>query len=219
MTPTDGLHDLREEVLEQTWNLCERGDATLTALARAAGEDVQSTAEQLAIDGLIEIDGESVTLTDEGEREARHVVRANRLAARLLTDLLEQPPESVEAMACRLEHAITPALADALCTMLGHPPNDQEGRPIPRGGCCDQLRTEVGPVIRPVTELSPGEQGRVTFVHSRIAERLEQLSALGLVPGTTVRLKQLRPATVLEIGETTIALARDVAADVYVKPA
>ncbi len=219
MTPVEGLHDLREEVLEQTWNLSEGGAATLTALARAAGEDVQATAEQLAIDGLIAIDGDAVSLTAAGEQEARHVVRANRLAARLLSDLLEQPPEQVEAMACRLEHAITPALADALCTMLGHPPTDPEGRPIPRGACCDQLRTEVGPVVRPVTQLTPGEAGRVTFVHSRFGERLEQLASLGLVPGTSVRLKQLRPATVLEIGETTIALARDVAADVFVKPA
>ncbi|MBI4081816.1 MAG: ferrous iron transport protein A [Candidatus Lambdaproteobacteria bacterium] len=51
------------------------------------------------------------------------------------------------------------------------------------------------------------------------AARMGQLSALGLVPGTTVRLRQRQPSVIVELGESTLALDSEVADDIFVKPA
>jgi Fe2+ transport system protein FeoA len=45
---------------------------------------------------------------------------------------------------------------------------------------------------------------------------LMKLSQLGLVPGAEVRIQQSRPAAIVRIGETTIALQRAVARLVHV---
>ena len=214
------FHDIREELLEQAWNLIEEGTPSLSALKqRAGGDKCDSVIKELCVEGLLSVVDESVCLTDRGREMARHVVRANRIAARLITDLLELPSGLIEEHACRLEHAISPQLADSLCTILGHPPTAPDGRAIPRGRCCESLRDQVSAVIRPLGDLEPGESGRITYIHPRFVERLDSLSVLGIIPGTDIRLKQCHPSVVVEVGETTLALDRDVARDIFVKPA
>jgi Fe2+ transport system protein FeoA len=46
-----------------------------------------------------------------------------------------------------------------------------------------------------------------------------KLSHLGLVAGAAVAVQQSRPATVVRVGETTVALQRAVAAAVHVRVA
>jgi len=43
------------------------------------------------------------------------------------------------------------------------------------------------------------------------------LSALGLIPGSIVKLAQKRPSFVLEIGETALALDEEIVREIYVK--
>lgn len=216
MKGVPGFHEPREEILERVWTLTEEGGATREALA-GLGE-VGAVIDGLVEEGLLEANNGSLRLTDAGDGVARHVVRAHRLAARLLIDLLELPVESIENLACRLEHAISPELADSLCTLLGHPPSAPNGRPIPRGSCCQKLTHDVGALVLQLPELDIGSGGRITFIHPRFTARLEQLSALGLVPGTDVRLRQRHPSIVVDVGETTLALDADVARDIFVKP-
>jgi DtxR family Mn-dependent transcriptional regulator len=214
-----GFHEPREEILEAVWTLSEQGGATVeTILEIGDASETRAVIDELANEGLLTTDNGDVALTSEGETVARHVVRAHRLAARLLTDLLELPGASIESLACRLEHAISPELADSLCTLLGHPPTAPNGRPIPRGTCCQVTSSDVGALVLQLPQLDLGTRGRITFIHPRFAGRLEQLSSLGLVPGTDVHLRQQHPSVVVEVGETTLALDRDVARDIFVKP-
>ena len=46
---------------------------------------------------------------------------------------------------------------------------------------------------------------------------MRRLGTLGVMPGAAVKVRQKRPAYVLEIGQTTIALERELAAEIYVK--
>lgn len=48
-------------------------------------------------------------------------------------------------------------------------------------------------------------------------ERVVKLSSLGVMPGVRVLLLQRRPAVVLQIAETTIALDGEVADDILVE--
>ncbi|HHT9152005.1 MAG TPA: FeoA family protein, partial [Candidatus Hypogeohydataceae bacterium YC40] len=47
--------------------------------------------------------------------------------------------------------------------------------------------------------------------------RLDRLSSLGLLPGTTIRVHQKQPTLVITMGETKIALDEDIARDIYVR--
>jgi DtxR family Mn-dependent transcriptional regulator len=47
---------------------------------------------------------------------------------------------------------------------------------------------------------------------------MDRLAALGVIPGSTLRLHQRSPSYVIEVGETTIALDPEIAGEIYVKP-
>ena len=69
-----------------------------------------------------------------------------------------------------------------------------------------------------LADLRPGQSAVVVEIGTEESGRLLRLAALGLVPGCTVRVQQRRPAYVIWVGETLLSLAREVAADIYVRP-
>jgi len=70
----------------------------------------------------------------------------------------------------------------------------------------------------PLTELAPGERGRVVAVRPAThQDRLVRLSTLGVVPGAVVELEQLRPAAILRIAETTFVVETEIASEIYVE--
>ena len=70
----------------------------------------------------------------------------------------------------------------------------------------------------PVTRLKPGTAATVVRVGTAEAGRAVRLSSLGLVPGARLIVVQRRPAVVLRIGETTIAIDEEVADEIFVDP-
>lgn len=60
-------------------------------------------------------------------------------------------------------------------------------------------------------DLQPGQSAEVAKIDSEDSGRLLKLSALGLVPGSRVRLQQRYPAFVVWVGETQLSLDREVA--------
>lgn len=75
----------------------------------------------------------------------------------------------------------------------------------------------AAPPAVPLTTLRPGRAGTVAAVRSTEPGRVVRLSSLGVVPGAVVTLVQMRPAVVLRIGETSLAVDRDVADDIFVE--
>ena len=64
-----------------------------------------------------------------------------------------------------------------------------------------------------------GVEGEIVHVTAREPRQRVRLSNLGLVPGASVVLQQLRPAAVVHVGETTLALDPEIAAQIYVRRA
>ena len=82
------------------------------------------------------------------------------------------------------------------------------------------LRQETPPEdqcahVRPVSELAPGESSEVFSLGAQ-ASRRSALSAFGLVPGTDITVVQQRPACVVRVGETELALDREIAREILV---
>ncbi len=208
----------QDEILELVWTLREEGRATRSQLLlRTEEKQPEVLLHELFSAGLLEEAGEEVRLTRPGEERARVIIRRHRLAEVLLNNLFDLDNSQVESSACKFEHILTKTVTESVCTFLGHPPVCPHGRPIPRGECCDKIRTEIKPLVTRLSEAILGDEVRIVFITPKSRKRLEKLSSLGIVPGSRLRLLQRNPSFVLEIGETTIAVDKEITDEIYVK--
>ena len=209
-----------EHAFLEVWTLREEGSATRTQLLRRTEEDEpEKILEELSTAGLLEASGDDIRLTRPGEERARVIIRRHRLAEVLLNNLFDLDNSQMESTACKFEHILTKAVTESVCTFLGHPPVCPHGRPIPRGECCDKIRTEIKPLVTRLSDAVLSEEIRIVFITPKSRKRLEKLSALGIVPGSRIRLLQRNPSFVMEIGETTVAVDKEITDEIYVKRA
>lgn len=77
--------------------------------------------------------------------------------------------------------------------------------------------TKEADEARPLSELRPGQKGRVLRIDTNDGRRLEQLSSLGIVPDAVLRLVQKAMAAVVQVGETEVAIDPGIARQIYVQ--
>lgn len=207
-----------DELLELIWILREEGEPSLRELLNLPGtEDPKRTVGEMIDEGLIELDDDRIILTKRGEEEAKEITRRHRLAERLLSEIFLIGEKDMESSACQFEHILTPDVTERICTFLGHPPICPHGKPIPPGECCTKFRTEVKPLVVPLANLELGRSAKITFISPRYAARLDKLCSLGILPGNTIKLRQKKPSYVIEVDQTTIALEKEIAEEIFVK--
>lgn len=213
------MHKDVEEILELIWTFKERDlPAERELVVRDSKVDGTSAyLEEMLRDKFIEQTGHILTLTPEGDAIGESVIRRLRLAEWLLSNVLELDKDEWEGSACEFEHILSREVTDSICTFLGHPPTCPHGKTIPKGDCCKTFSKEIKPLVLSVTELAPGERGRVVFIAPKHHDRLDRLSSLGLVPGVVVKLHQKQPTYVLDIGETSIAIDFEIAKEIFVR--
>lgn len=208
----------QDEILELIWTLREENRSTKPRLLEKSEEDrPERLLDELAAAGLVELSGDDLRLTRTGEERARGIIRRHRLAEVLLQNLFDLDPVQTESSACKFEHILTTPVTESVCTFLGHPPVCPHGRQIPRGECCDRIRTEIHPLVTRLSDAALGDGVRIVFITPKSRKRLEKLSSLGIVPGSRLHLLQRNPSYVLQIGETTVAVDRDITDEIYVK--
>ncbi len=71
--------------------------------------------------------------------------------------------------------------------------------------------------VRAVSALAPGETATVVCLGERNGSRYGTLSVFGVVAGAQVTLVQRRPACVVRIGETELALDPEIAEELLVR--
>jgi DtxR family Mn-dependent transcriptional regulator len=215
----DGVEEERiDELLELIWTLREKGVSDLDHLLETTQDvEARSIIRKMIKDDLFQVEGNRMILKERGEEKAREIIRRHRLTERLLSEIFEMSEEEVEEEACKLEHILSPGVTESVCTFLGHPPTCIHGKPIPRGECCAKFKKEMKPLVTPLEELGLGEEGRIVFIAPKSHQRLDRLSTLGIVPGSILRMHQKNPSYVLQIGETTLALDKDIVKNIYVK--
>jgi len=205
-----------DELLEIIWTLREDGNLSWDNVVQSCSlEGCETILQQLAKDGWITIKGQELELLPKGEKRARELVRRHRLSLRMFYDLFAL--DGAEAEACKFEHILSPEVTDSVCTLLGHPPNSPDGKPIPRGECCAMFRQEMTPLVRPLADLMPGDRAKIVFITPGSHSRLDRLSAMGVVPGSTIKLHQKRPSYVIQIGETMVAVDKEITREIFVK--
>ncbi len=207
-----------DEVLELIWTLREEGDANMERVLACSEEaDTSSILKQLESEGLITKDNGGIDFTEEGRGRASGLIRRHRLAECLLSQLFDLEDNHIESSACDFEHILSDRVTESVCTFLGHPPYCPHDKEIPRGDCCKKFRKEVTPLVIRLSDAQVVKKYRIVFIMPRQKKRLERLSTIGLLPGTTLSLIQKKPSYVIQIGETMIAVDQGIADEIYIK--
>ena len=132
---------LRENILKVLYQLGESGDDfskaySLEDILRRryfSEKRLRQGIRQLRRLGLIHWSEELISLSSEGLKEGRRVVRIHRLWETYLTVHLKLPSDHVHEDADAIEHIITPEIEKELEQYLSHPVSDPHNSPIPYG--------------------------------------------------------------------------------------
>jgi DtxR family transcriptional regulator, Mn-dependent transcriptional regulator len=216
------LTQRKDEILEAVFTEREVGRDAVGDVLVAASRELTAGAspvdlEALSRDGLVTVQDGRVALTERGEKRARDLMRRHRLTERLFRDLLDVAERVMEEQACALEHILSVEATDSVCTLLGHPPTCPHGKAIPPGACCGAVQKTVRPLVTGLPSFVLGTPGRIVFIAPKFHDRMDRLAALGVIPGSEIRLHQRSPSYVIEVGETTIALDPEIAREIFVK--
>ena len=214
-TPDQEEH---EEALSLIWLHKEKGHCQREKVRESLDKSIrEGVLDKIVRGGWARYEEDRVELTDKGEQGAADVIRRSRLAERMLTDVFTLSEDQMEEGACRMEHILSGGLADAICTLLGHPEACPHGKPIPRGRCCDESREGIEAVMQPLDRLKDGDSGRVAYLTFPDKPDTQRLMSMGVVPGADIRLEQRTPAFVVAVGENTVAMEASVARGVFVR--
>lgn len=216
-----------EEILEALWTAAEEEKgAEAVSLSSPHQEQplidlplMKQALEEARAQGLVTDKERALELTERGRSLAQKVVRRHRLSERLFQDICDLESKEAESSACTFEHLLSPDATDSVCILLGHPSTCPHGKAIPPGECCMKGTEEARPLVIPATRLREGEEATVAYLSTRARSRLERVATLGILPGSKVILLQRRPAYVLRVDETQLALDEDIVREVYVRPA
>jgi DtxR family transcriptional regulator, Mn-dependent transcriptional regulator len=207
-----------EEALGVIWRRRELGVKEKSAILPEINSGVSSSAYGVLLQGdYVREENNDIALTPRGETLAKDITRRQRLAERLLTDVLSLDHSSVESNACQLEHILSPEVSASICTLLGHPKECPHGSSIPMGDCCTRAENRVESIVVPLDKMSAGDEGKVAYLALHNHPELHKLLSLGVVPGTQLRLHQTYPTFVLELGDIQLALEETVAKNIYVR--
>ncbi|MDP3791702.1 MAG: metal-dependent transcriptional regulator [Candidatus Omnitrophota bacterium] len=208
-----------EEALSIVWDEREKNvfseQSLRPRIVDKVGEDILDT---LIKEGYITLDNsKAVRFTIKGEGLARDITRRQRLAERLLIDVLELGRREMDYQACEFEHILSKEVEESICTLLGHPKECPHGLPIPSGDCCRKAKDYLESVVVSLSKLSAGEAARIVYVLTREHPQLHKLMAFGVTPGAKVFVHQVSPSFVIQVDQTQVALESEIAKEIFVK--
>jgi DtxR family Mn-dependent transcriptional regulator len=182
--------------------------ADIASLLGVKAPSVTGMLKRLAEAGwIVYTPGDGATLTADGLREARRVIRRHRLIELFLTQVLHLDWSEVDAEAEALEHAISPRLEQAIAAHLGEPVEDPHGHPIPNAAGEMTHRD-----LRRLSEYRSGEVVVVREVQDDNPARLRHWRDHGFVPGAVVRILSYQPLDDLfevEVAGRTVRLGSE----------
>ncbi|MFH1772051.1 MAG: metal-dependent transcriptional regulator [Candidatus Omnitrophota bacterium] len=206
-----------EEALSCIWEYEERRISDSEEIKNRLYETGLCVYEDMIEAGYIRQSGNKVSFTDKGSKLAKDVIRRQRLAERLLIDVLEIKKESVDSIACEFEHIISQEVEKSICILLGHPKICPHGSRIPAGDCCRAQQPSVASIVVTLDKLKSGETSKVVYMVTHGHPELHKLLSLGVVPGVVIKIHQTFPTFVIEVDQQQIALDSEIAREIYVK--
>ena len=190
----------------------------VAAVAGRLGVTAVSASEMLKRLGdqgyISHIPYKGVVLTDEGRSVANSIIRRQRLWECFLVNELHMSWIGAYEAACRLEHATSNVMAEALAGYLGHPDTCPHGNPIPPGG--------PGPVMlpgEPLSTMQPGSVVRVTGIQPTETDVYAYLKERGILPRADLVVLARAPLDgplTVRVGDRPVVIGLGVAALIHV---
>lgn len=210
-----------QEYLECIFEMQEEGATILQArLSERLGvtpATVSQAVRRLLSEGLIQMQGRKINLTERGMEVATPLVRRHRLAERLLTDILEIPWYRAHEEAHAWEHVMSPEVEQKILEKTGAT-TCPHGNPIP-GMAPPYVRSE----LVPLTELAEGQQGTLSLLTEDVelvTDILRYFQDQGLMPGATVQVAMIAPdgTRTLSVDGKRASLGPTLADNLWVAP-
>ena len=206
----------KDEHIERLYYMKEENKDSIAALKNAMNENYNAAIiDELSSEDMVQLsqDSSKIALTEKGTGYAQQLIRAHRLAERLLYDVLGG---DFESGACEFEHTVTLELVDSICILLGHPKTCPHGSPIPQGQCCKESRRTAQSSVIPLVELEVGQSARVAYINCKSDQQLHKIDSLCIRPGVIATLHQRYPTYVVECEGSNIAMDQQIAANICV---
>ena len=146
------------------------------------------------------------------------MIRRHRLAERLLMDILNVRGDSGHSKACQFEHLLNEGVDMKVCTMLNHPLTCPHGKTIPPGDCCLEAKKSGDLGVVPLTELKSNKEGTIAYIQTEDNRKMQKLVAMGVLPGTRIRLLQSFPSYIFRVGYSEFAIDANMAREIFVSP-
>lgn len=179
------------DYVKVVWELAGSDAASTTEIAArlsVAPASVTKMLGRLQELGLVRYERyRGASLTGKGRAEALRLLRRHRLIETFLLEHLGYSWQDVHEEAEKLEHAVSDNFTERLAEFLGHPARDPHGAPIP--GADGVLAEEDS---FPLGEAAVGGRVRISRVHNEEAPVLVYLGERGLVPGRSLKVKEVR---------------------------
>ncbi|MGA0765816.1 MAG: metal-dependent transcriptional regulator, partial [Ilumatobacteraceae bacterium] len=131
------------ELEEDNVELIQARIAERLGVSRAS---VSEMIKRMEAEGLINLSGPRIALTEQGRRLAEGIVRKHRLAECFLIDVLGLSWSTAHHEACKWEHVITDEVEVALSKMLGNPTACPHGNPMPGSAHHNMLLTPLNTI-------------------------------------------------------------------------
>lgn len=217
--PTSTVEDYLKAILLEEQHLDDGQLVTMGQVAAAldlAPGTVTAMIKTLGRRGLVSYEPYSgVRLSEEGRREATHVLRRHRLIELFLVEILDLDWSEVHDEAERLEHAMSDKLIERIDALLDHPTVDPHGDPIP-GPSGDLRRLDVvGLADAPL-----GTEVAVARVSDQEEDFLRFVERHGLRPGARIvvtgRDVHADAVTVVPVGCEAVTLGGEAAAKLWI---
>jgi len=182
---------VQEEQIPISARLAEDLDVTPPAVTAALKRMTRGGYLRVRRDGRIE-------LTAKGEEIAQHLVLRHRLAEKLLTDVIGLEWSRAHEEAEKLEHGISPEVAELLLARFGRESRCPHG--VPLVGGMAKLRKKFGAVR--LSDVQAGGTYEVLRVYEKDPKFLEFLVGLDLQPGARLRVHRREYDETMELSLT-----------------
>lgn len=203
------INEELEDYIKSLWmDIIENKDTVLE-------KDIDNKyTQELYKDGLIYINEGVIYLTEAGERLGRKLIRRHRLSERLTADLFLASEDEMERISHKIEHYVSDDVEENICRFLGHPSICPHGTIIPPGKCC---LSDEDFVLKPVSELDKGFKGEVAHIKTKDRKKLQKIMSMGLLPGSSIEIIQTFPSFVFQVGQSQLAVDKEIADEIFVK--
>ncbi len=126
------LNSSRQDYLQAIYRLSfKRGYTTnkeITGYLKISKASVSEMIKKLEADGKLKLEKNNISLSAEGEKEAKTVLSKHRIWEYFLVEVLKMEQSMVHGQADLLEHVTSNELRDALNKYLGYPTVSPNGK-------------------------------------------------------------------------------------------